>query len=188
MSNVSERVKKWRHETKARMVKAMGEKCQGCGYRGCPAAFDFHHFDPKEKDFGFGAIRASCKSWDRIVEELRKCVLLCANCHREVHSGYRQLGIGLATFDEAFADYKEVIRQSKQDCCPICKQLKPISQKACSLTCAGKARYGDRWFNIDVIGLVKTGSTFTSIADQLGCSEAAVRKRYKKLTIGDTDE
>ena len=40
--------------------------------------------DPKEKDFGISN-KGYTRSWDIIKEELDKCILVCANCHREIH-------------------------------------------------------------------------------------------------------
>jgi predicted HNH restriction endonuclease len=73
-----------RKELRDRAIAYLGGKCRICGYDKCPAAFDFHHIDPMGKDFN---ISSGLTSWDRIVPELDKCVLLCSNCHREVHDG-----------------------------------------------------------------------------------------------------
>lgn len=71
--------------TKERAIAFLGGRCQICGYDGCPAAFDFHHPDPQSKDFTI----SSRTVWSAALErELRKTVLLCANCHREVHAGW----------------------------------------------------------------------------------------------------
>jgi predicted HNH restriction endonuclease len=72
-----------RLELKRSAVEHLGSKCQLCGYERCVSAMDFHHTDPSEKDF----VISSRMSWEVIVKELRKCVLLCSNCHREVHAG-----------------------------------------------------------------------------------------------------
>lgn len=69
---------------RAQAVNYKGGKCQICSYDRSLAAFDFHHVDPLEKDF---SISSRMTSWDVIRKELDKCVLLCANCHREVHDG-----------------------------------------------------------------------------------------------------
>ena len=63
-------------------------KCQICGYNKCLQALEFHHLDPKGKDF---PLSGSTKSWDNIKNELDKCILLCANCHREIHANITQL-------------------------------------------------------------------------------------------------
>ena len=75
---------------KAKVVEYMGGKCKKCGYNKCNAALQFHHLDPTQKDFQISKLRHT--SWDknekRIKAELDKCVMLCANCHCEVHAGY----------------------------------------------------------------------------------------------------
>jgi hypothetical protein len=58
--------------------------------RGPLSRFEFHHTDAKTKDFGISE-DGILRSWASIVAELAKCVLLCANCHREVHAGVRKL-------------------------------------------------------------------------------------------------
>lgn len=79
--------KKRCRKTKQKAVDYKGGKCSRCGYDTCIEAFEFHHTDPSTKDpkllNGAGINRA--KSFETIKPELDKCVLLCANCHREVH-------------------------------------------------------------------------------------------------------
>src|ERR1700688_4794367 len=87
MSKQSEKVKRWRKRCKERIIEAMGGQCCVCGYNRCQWALALHHLDPAQKDFGLGTIRANAKSWASIVEELRKCVLVCNNCHAEIHEG-----------------------------------------------------------------------------------------------------
>ncbi len=67
-----------------------GGCCQLCGYNRCSRALSFHHKDPKEKDFGL-SVRGLTRSWEKIQAELDKCVLVCANCHMEIHDGIRKI-------------------------------------------------------------------------------------------------
>ncbi len=60
-----------------------GGKCQICGYDKCRDALDFHHLDGSKKEYN---ISSSSKSFNSKKSELDKCILLCANCHREVHA------------------------------------------------------------------------------------------------------
>lgn len=83
---VSERRKRLRQM--AREYK--GGKCMICGYKRCQDALDFHHRDPKNKNFGL-SVKGLTRSWDKIKVEIDKCVLVCANCHREIHAGVTQL-------------------------------------------------------------------------------------------------
>ena len=142
MSKNSDHVKKWRRVSKARMVEAMGGKCVCCGYNACNEALDFHHIDPNEKDFAMGKIMANPKSWKFIVRELRKCVLVCANCHREIEAGVKQLPASYATFDESYSTYRE-LRSPKPKHCKHCKNIFETfskSQRFCSQECAKISR------------------------------------------------
>ena len=88
MSNKSEYVKEWRKNTKQKVLVCMGKECQICNYNKCPEALEFHHLDPNKKEFGLGSIMATPVSWEKIVLEMMKCILLCANCHMEEHYPY----------------------------------------------------------------------------------------------------
>ncbi len=56
--------------------------CEACGFRGHHAALDFDHREPSEKALNIGGTTCSV---DRLLAEIEKCRVLCANCHR-VHS------------------------------------------------------------------------------------------------------
>jgi len=77
------RVRTARRNIKEKALAFMGGKCQNCGYSRCKRALSFHHLDPTKKDFQIS--KASNPSWEKVQEELKKCVLLCANCHAEEH-------------------------------------------------------------------------------------------------------
>lgn len=75
--------KRWR-QRKRDAIEYKGGSCSRCGYNKCIGALEFHHLDPLIKDANWDKIRLW--SWDRIKSELDKCILVCANCHREIHS------------------------------------------------------------------------------------------------------
>ncbi len=68
---------------KVRAIEHLGGSCKDCGRTGHPVIFDFHHLDMGAKEFEWARLRR--KSWDKIVKELDKCVLLCSPCHRLRH-------------------------------------------------------------------------------------------------------
>jgi len=109
MSYSSEKVKRWRKNTKDRMVAAMGGCCQICGYNKSTSALEFHHVNPDEKENAFGEFRANNKRWLLLIEELRKCVMLCSNCHKEIHDGTTVLPEVYQKFNEDYAEYKKTI-------------------------------------------------------------------------------
>ncbi len=59
-----------------------------CGYNTHVGALDFHHVDPSTKEFGVSN-KGMTRSWEKIKAELDKCILVCANCHREIELGVR---------------------------------------------------------------------------------------------------
>lgn len=71
-----------RRNTKLKAIEYKGGKCEICGYKKCPAALQFHH--KYGKDFGI-AKNGYTRAWEKVRIELDKCMLLCANCHAEIH-------------------------------------------------------------------------------------------------------
>lgn len=67
-------------------------ECQVCGYNKCKAALEFHHLDPTLKEYQVSTFQSSRRNKELVLAELRKCVLLCSNCHRELHAGLINLG------------------------------------------------------------------------------------------------
>lgn len=80
----SEAVQKRRDKVKRMAVEYKGGKCSTCGYDKCIAAMEFHHPNA-DKDFGISELGYT-RAWEKIRAELDKCVMLCANCHREAHN------------------------------------------------------------------------------------------------------
>jgi hypothetical protein len=81
--------KEKRHALKKQMIEYKGGKCTGCGYNYCHAALDFHHLDPNTKSFEIAGNHNL--AWERIKVEIDKCILVCRNCHAEIHAGIRNL-------------------------------------------------------------------------------------------------
>lgn len=78
----SQAVVDWRKRKKIELVEYKGGCCEKCGYKKSTSALQFHHLNPKEKDF---AISAKSYSFDRLKKEVDKCIMVCANCHIELH-------------------------------------------------------------------------------------------------------
>lgn len=87
----SKRVGALQKALKERAVAYKGGRCQICGYSKYIGALDFHHLDPKLKEFEIGQSRYSFSELVR--SELDKCVLLCRCCHAEVHAGVTALEV-----------------------------------------------------------------------------------------------
>lgn len=72
-----------RRTVKEQAIKYLGGKCFTCGYNKCSGALEFHHLDPSQKDPTYHSYKTIFN--DRLKKELDKCILLCANCHKELH-------------------------------------------------------------------------------------------------------
>ena len=70
---------------KLELVRMLGGKCSVCGYDKNLSALEFHHKNPGEKDFQLDSRHLSNTNVEKIMKEVEKCVLLCSNCHREIH-------------------------------------------------------------------------------------------------------
>jgi hypothetical protein len=95
-----QKIKNFRKTFRKVALGSMGGCCQICGYSKCNKALELHHIDPTEKETNFTKII----SWDRLYSELNKCILLCANCHREVHDEVTELPLVYSKFDKNIAD------------------------------------------------------------------------------------
>jgi len=182
MSRQSQGVKTWRKNCKQRIIDAMGKKCQICGYNKCNNALTLHHIDPTKKELSFGNLRANPKSWELVIKELRKCVLLCSNCHMEIHHGITILPTHFSIFNEDFVDYTNMY---ETDDCPVCRKEKPIFRQTCSLSCAGRLGRKIDWTAIDLKTLLITNS-IPVISDYLHISSSAIYKRMNKIGIRTT--
>jgi hypothetical protein len=75
---------------KKALVDEAGGRCALCGFDEHLAALQFHHVDPSDKSFHLaegGMTRGIAKSR----AEVKKCVLLCANCHAQVEAGAKSV-------------------------------------------------------------------------------------------------
>jgi len=102
MSQTRERHKEYMRETKDERLKRKHKRKEelrtlinniktesGCKY--CsekePVCLVFHHRNSKEKDGNVGEMVRLTKNKKLILEEIEKCDILCANCHRKLHWG-----------------------------------------------------------------------------------------------------
>jgi hypothetical protein len=180
MSKSSEAVKRWRENTKARLVEGLGGKCAICSYSKCNDALEFHHIDPNEKDFGLGGARADIKNWNKLVEEVKKCILLCSICHREVHAGITELPSEIPTFIKECEEYKTIKTESYFDLCSVCGQKKRKYLIACSPECSAvkRRKIKERPTKEQLLEELKTTS-YIQLGKKYGVSDNAIRKWLK---------
>ena len=108
-----ENVKSYRQKQKENIIYVMGEKCACCGYNKCNSALELHHLNPDEKDFTFSD--NTNRAWETVVQELPKTIMVCANCHREIHAGLIDATTLQSSFNKQKADeISQTIEKSKR--------------------------------------------------------------------------
>jgi len=75
--------KTYKNEKLQQIIDYMGGKCVHCGYNKCNRVLDCHHLNPNEKEYTVAQMVG--KKWSFIEQEIKKCILLCNNCHRIIH-------------------------------------------------------------------------------------------------------
>jgi len=177
---------RWK-DRKRKSVELMGGRCQICGYDKNLSALDFHHKYPSEKEFSFSKLRQM--KWASVVKELKKCILFCANCHREIHNpGDNKKEI---LEDNNFLNYTHKITNKNQSYvylistgkCPTCNS-DVFGTKYCCVDCVGKdkRKVKDRPSKTKLKQLLKK-SNFSAIGREYRVSDNAIRKWAKSYNI-----
>lgn len=192
----SKKVIDWRKRTKLRMIESMGDMCCICGYNKCSNALEFHHLDPEEKEFSFGSARANIKSWGKLVIELRKCILVCSNCHREIHDNKTHIPNDVRRFDETFTDYKSLDNCDKHETnvkynrkfvgyndCPICGKSKKENQNYCSTECSSVGTRKVSRPSKDELEILIKENSWLALGKMFSVSDNAVRKWARQYGI-----
>ena len=179
-----EHIVKYRKMRKQLMLDGFGCKCQICGYNKCNEALEFHHLDPSQKDM---ALSKDILSWSKTINELKKCICVCANCHREIHQGLINIDTTKQYFDETkVKDYDPThcskIHDEYYDSCPVCGKRKLKWKRACCRECYNKLPKKVDWSKIDVIDLIANQHvSMRKIGQMVGVSGNAVKKHYLKI-------
>ena len=190
MSKKTESIKRVQRRKKLFAIEAFGGKCQKCGYNKCPNALEFHHLGNKKEKPTYVIMRWS---WEKAKKELDNCILVCANCHREIH--YVELNVEIEPRDVKGNQEKlERLRLPwlKKECgyCRESFDTKRKEHKFCSDRCKGLAsRKVARPTKEELKQLLNDGVAFTKLGKMFGVTDNAVRKwakNYGLIPIGCT--
>lgn len=105
----------FRRRIKIALVEAFGAECQTCHNKFPQSIFEFHHLIPSEKSFGLGTA-STTRSRQAYADEAKKCIMVCANCHRLIE--YEDLDISdlECVFDEnKYYSILEELTQENKD-------------------------------------------------------------------------
>lgn len=178
-----ERIKSFRNRLKERSVYVMGGKCQCCGYDKCIQALDFHHIKPEEKEFSFND--NTNRSWEKTRNELKKCILVCSNCHREIHAGLYQKELFSSFNEEKAKEIDFLVENLKKHKIFYCKNcgIEVSYGNTCCPKCAyEKRRISNRPKREELKKLIRNNS-FVQIGRQFNVSDNSIRKWCKSENL-----
>lgn len=170
------------------LVRVLGGRCCLCGFNSFTEALEFHHVNPKEKSFGIGASNAITKSLEAQLEELKKCILVCANCHRGIHNGILEspdnpmLFYNKEVAAELLQEKQDIIQKKKHYCTRCGKLIESREAKYCDDCRIIVTRMVDRPSREELKDLIRT-KPFVQIGRQFGVSDNAIKKWCKTYNL-----
>lgn len=173
MSENSERVKKHRAERRDAILEYMGGECLRCGFSEWPA-LHAHHVEPSEKDFALFDGRT--RSLESILDEIQKCILLCANCHALVHTFNETKFLNKDILPKYISTDRMTLKEKLIQVCIECSTVIKAKSTRCQ-KCENKRRKPKiQWPLIeDLISEVERTS-YSAVGRRLAVSGNAVKK------------
>ena len=160
---------------KSNLIKVFGCKCCICGFDKWQSALEFHHVNPEEKEFGITTDHVT-KSLEAQLTELKKCILVCANCHRGIHANELTVPSNWRDFyNEEIANQLREEIKGKKYYCKICGKEKSRTGVLCAECAAKEQRIVKRPSREELKSLIRNTS-FVKIGLQFNVSDNAVRK------------
>lgn len=187
MISKSQSVINYRKRKKLELIYQSGGKCQLCGYNKCENALEFHHLYSEEKESSISTLLAQGK-YKEVLEEVKKCILVCSNCHKEIH--HKNYNHELKVNDgrkEILIDGILVNISWEEKECEYCKKIYYTirkDQKFCSIKCYTLSQYKvkNRPSKEELQTLI-TEFSWTEIGRKYNVSDNAVRKWAKKYEL-----
>lgn len=179
----AESVKKLRQERKKAVVTILGGGCQICSYGRTASALAFHHIRSKEREL---SERTFQYSWKVVLPEIVKTVLVCHNCHREIHDGIHSEDL-ILTLNEDLRRMLSGLNLDKPSArtapreCAHCGS--PSWRKHCSKPCARKSQERAAWPTDEDLTALVCSIGQSAAARSVGVSGTALRKRMQSRGI-----
>lgn len=168
-----------RWDKKQHLLDLKGGKCIQCNYSRCNAALEFHHRDPSQKKFLLTSTNLNRYSWEEVLEELDKCDLLCANCHREEE--YKQYEFKYQEYIKLAQRITENLQNKKNTPtgqCPICK-ADVFTTTYCSKKCFNISRRKVERPPKEQLQQDLSEMSVCAVGRKYGVSDNAIRKWLK---------
>ena len=176
----------FRKRRKANLIKVSGNCCNICGYNKIPDALEFHHINPELKEYGISS-SGTCHDLEKDLAEINKCILVCANCHREIHFGLYSLDF-LKEKKIYLEEIANILRQekfektgTKEYFCKKCNT--PITKYASNGLCSKCVKIKQEYPEREELKNLIRNLPFTQIGQLFGVSDNAIKKWCKKYDL-----
>lgn len=175
---------KHQHTAKDRIIQTMGGCCQICGYNKCVQALDLHHINPEEKDRVISGNLLN-NAWTKVCNELKKCILVCANCHREIHAGLHNEKL-VSSYNNEIADqFAQMIEKFKTKQNNYCKNCGAVIYRGSTycVECSQTIRRVCERPNREELKRLIRATSFTTIASKYNVTDNTIRKWCKSYNL-----
>lgn len=174
----SENICNFVRNRKTNLISLFHSKCCICGFDKFQEALEFHHINPEEKEISLSANKMV--SLERQINEAKKCILVCSNCHKGIHAGYYQVPPNYQDlFDNEQAEYllqmNKEIKEGKKHYCQRCGKLLNFNTTYC-LDCSHIIQRRVERPDRETLKQLIRNQSFVAIGKQYGVSDNAIRK------------
>lgn len=163
-------------ERKLELIEYKGGKCEICGYNKNLAVLNFHHIDSSKKSFNIDGRLLANKKMEDLIDEANKCMLLCANCHQELHHENHDI----ETIKQLLEEHKSKKNKREVYVCKDCGKILNIENKTqlcseCYVKHSTERRKVERPSKEELQELLKENS-LNKIGKMFGVSHASIKK------------
>lgn len=163
-------------ERKIELIEYKGGKCEICGYNKNLAVLNFHHIDSSKKSFNIDGRLLANKKMEDLINEANKCMLLCANCHQELHHENHDI----ETVKQLLEEHQSKKNKREIYVCKDCGKILNIENKTqlcseCYVKHSAERRKVERPSKEELQKLLKENS-LSKIGKMFGVSHASIKK------------